>query len=371
MAKRVCFFINYWRGRAGVELQLLLLMQHLDRSRIEPFVVVLHGTAETALENPQESLRCPVVFLQAGGVRSFRTLKILRQFRRLMKLHQIEIIQFLQVDNVWQTLFSFAAFRSGIKAFFGFRVNIGYWITRKQALFGKFLNRFVIKKIIANAVACKKSVIEQEGAKAENVYVVPNLIEIRHFADIPTWTSAGASAVKRIGIVGNLKQIKGTDVFIEAARIVLGKFPDVQFHLAGKGDFERYQSQIDNSGISGSVKLLGAVSDIPAFLATLDIAVLSSRTEGLPNAVMEYMAAGRACIVTNVGGCGELIRNEQNGLLVAADNPPALAAAMCDLLEHTDRAERFAAAARSSINEDYDAENLACRWCEIYEETLR
>ncbi|MDR3234354.1 MAG: glycosyltransferase [Planctomycetaceae bacterium] len=367
MPKRVCFIIDKWHGRAGVELQLLLLTQYLDRSRIEPYIVVLHGRKEYIPGDPQ----CPFFFLDAGWLRSFRAFHTAIRLRRFLKRNKIEIIQALNTDNAWLTFIALASLCCGVKAVFGFRVNIGYWMNRKQALLGKILNRFFIKRIIANARACQKSVIEQEGAKAENIDIVANIIEIQRFAGIPVWKEADSRQLKRIGIVGNLKPIKGTDVFIDAAKIVLEKFSDVQFNLAGEGDAAYYQSQIDAYGIGNNVKLLGSVSDIPAFLASLDIAVLSSRTEGLPNAVMEYMAAGRPCVVTDVGGCGELIHNEHNGLLVPSDNPPLLAAAIGGLLEHPDRAERFAAAARNSIKEDYDAKHLADRWCEIYEKALQ
>ena len=105
-------------------------------------------------------------------------------------------------------------------------------------------------------------------------------------------------------------------------------------------------------------------------MSTLDVAVLSSRSEGLPNAIMEYMAAGRPCVVTDVGGCGELIRHGQNGLLVPPENPSALAEGVVDLFEHPDRAEQFATAARMDISEKYEASVLANRWCEIYENVL-
>jgi glycosyltransferase involved in cell wall biosynthesis len=226
--------------------------------------------------------------------------------------------------------------------------------------------------VIANAEACKKIAVEKEKAKPENVIIIPNLIESQRFAHIPLWLAASANPQRRIGIVGNLKHIKGTDIFIDAAKIVLERFPDVHFELAGNDTSKGgYPKQIDELGISDHVHLLGSLSDVPAFLATLDIAVLASRTEGLPNAIMEYMAAGRPCITTDVGGCGELIHNEENGLLVPPENPAALAAAICDLLTDSAKAERFAAKARNDIASRYEADVLANQWCEAYETMCR
>ena len=359
---RVCFIFDFWRGRAGAELQLVLLLRHIDRSKIEPFVLTLHGDDAMIPELPD----CPVYCLNMGWLRSLSTFSKAWELRQFFKRNKIDIVQALTLDNPLLVFVAFIGKMSGVKKIFGFRVDIGFWMTPAQARMGKLAHRFLVDKVIANAEACKQSVVVQENARPENVFVVPNLIETERFADIPTWTKTTARTPRRIGIVGNLKPVKGTDIFIEAAKIVLEKHPDVQFELAGTGEMEQYQSQIDRFGIVSNVRLLGSLSDVPAFLSTLDVAVLSSRSEGLPNAIMEYMAAGRPCVVTAVGGCGELIQNERNGLLVPSENPSALAEGIVELLEHPDRAEQFAAVARKDISEKYEASAAANRWHEIW-----
>jgi glycosyltransferase involved in cell wall biosynthesis len=364
---RVCFVFDFWRGRTGAELQLSMLLRHIDRKKIEPFVLLLHGREEEIAEPPD----CPVYCLKMGWLRSFSTLAKAWELRRFFKQNKIDIIQGLIVDNPSLSFAALVGKWSGVKKVFGFRVDIGFWVTPGQARAGKFAHRFLIDKVIANAEACKRSIIEQENAKPENIFVVPNLIETELFADIPTWTMANAHTPRRIGSVGTLNSVKGTDVLIDAAKIVLDKHPDVQFELAGTGKkVDQYQSQIEQLGIAKNVRLLGSLSDIPTFLSTLDIAVLPSRSEGLPNAIMEYMAAGRPCVVTDVGGCGELIQHERNGLLVPPENPAALAEGIVNLLDHPEKAEKFAQTARQDISDKYEAKVLADRWCEIYESVL-
>ena len=360
---RVCFVFDFWRGRAGAELQLAILLRHIDRNRIEPFVLLLHGDDKSIPELPD----CPVFCLKMGWLRSFSTFAKVQELRQFFRQNKIDIIQGLGIDNSLLTFVALVGKWSGVKKVFGLRVDIGFWVTPWQARTGKFAHRFLIDKVIANAEACKKSIIKQENARPENIFVVPNLIELERFANIPTWTDTNAHIPRRIGIVGNLKPVKGTDIFINAAKIVLETNSNVQFELAGTGDEETYQSQIEQLGIVQNVRLLGSLSDIPAFLSTLDVAVLSSRSEGLPNAIMEYMAAGRPCVVTDVGGCSELIQHKRNGLLVPSENPSALAEGIVALLNHPDRAELFATVARKDISEKYEASVLANCWCEIYE----
>ena len=364
---RVCFVFDFWRGRAGAELQLALLLRHMDRSRVEPFVLMLHGDDQSIPELPD----CPVYCLKMQRLRSFSAWTKAQELRRFFKRNKIDILQALVIDNPLLIFVASVGKWSGVKKVFGFRVDTGFWMTPWQARTGKFTHRFLVDKVIANAEACKKSIIEQESAKPENIIVVPNLIETERFEKIPTWTQANAHCPRKIGIVGNLKPVKGTDVFIDAAKIVLETHPDTQCELAGSGLEELYQSQIQQLGIAQNVHLLGSLSDVPAFLSTLDIAVLSSRSEGLPNAVMEYMAAGRPCVVTDVGGCGELIQHGRNGLLIPSENPSALAEGIVDLLDHPDQAERLAATARRDVSEKYGASMLADRWCEIYEAELK
>jgi len=364
---RICFVIDELLARAGTECQLLMLIDHLDRSRIEPFLVLTKGNEETS--GAMVPNTCPVFYYDLKRIFSIAGLKKAFEFRRFLKENKIDVIQAYFPDSTFFA--SIVGKLSGVPIVFGSRRNIGHWIKPWDQRKAKFLNRFFIDKIIANAQACKQAVIEQENAKSENVIVVPNGIETQRFDPIPTWTPENANSPLRIGAVGNLKPVKGTDVLIDTAKIVLEKFPDVSFEIAGDGDFGRYNRQIADCGITNHFKLLGSLADIPGFLRTLDIAVLPSRAEGLSNGLLEYMAAGRPAIATDVGGNGELIEHERNGLLVPSENPQILADAICDLIEHPERATRFAAEARRDVTDKYAAVRVADLHCEIYERELQ
>ena len=353
-------------GRGGSENQLVMLINHLDRNRVEPFLVLTKSTREMSGEFVPQN--CPVYYYALKQVNSLAGLKKALEFRHFLKENKIDLIQAYFPDSTFFA--SIVGKLGGVPIVFGARRNIGHWMKPWDQRKAKFLNRFFIDKIIANAQACKKAVLEQENAKPENVFVIPNGIETQRFDSIPTKTPENANSPLRIGAVGNLKPVKGTDVFIDAAKIVLEKFPDIQFEVAGTGDFEHYNKQITDCGIVNHFKLLGPLVDIPGFLRTLDIAVLPSRAEGLSNGLLEYMAAGRPAIATDVGGNGELIQHERNGLLVPSENPQALAEAICDLIEHPERAARFAAEARSDVTDKYDATKVADLHCEIYEKEL-
>jgi glycosyltransferase involved in cell wall biosynthesis len=129
--------------------------------------------------------------------------------------------------------------------------------------------------------------------------------------------------------VANLRRVKGLDVLLEAAALLRRDHPGVQVAVAGDGpEREPLQRQRTALGLEGVFKLSGSVADVPAFLASIDVAVLPSRAEGMSNAVLEYMAAGRAIVATDVGGNGRLLQHGVHGLLVPPDDPAALAGAI-------------------------------------------
>jgi len=363
---RICFVMDWILGRGGSENQLVMLINHLDRSRCEPFLVLTKSTQEMSGEFVPQS--CPVYYYALKQVCSLAGLKKALEFRRFLQENKIDLIQAYYPDSTFFA--SIIGKLSGVPVVFGARRNIGHWMKPWDQRKAKFLNRFFIDKIIANAQACKKAVIEQENAKPENVFVIPNGIETERFDSIPVWALASANTPLRIGAVGNLKPVKGTDVLINAAKIVLEKFPNIQFEVAGDENFEFYTKQIADCGITNHFKLLGSLADVPGFLKTLDIAVLPSRAEGLSNGLLEYMAAGRPAIATDVGGNGELIEHERNGLLVPSENPQTLADAICNLIEHPEQAARFATEARNDITDKYNATRVADLYCDYYEKEI-
>ncbi len=310
---RVCFIIDRL-SRAGTESQLLLLINRLDRDQITPYLCLLDGDDPTTQVLLPDN--CPIMQL---GVRRLSSVTALRQafrFWRFLRREQIDVVQTYFLDS---TRFAAPiAKAAGVKAVFGSRRNIGHWMTPRDVRIARFYNRYFIDKIVANSQAARQSVIEQEGIDPDRVVVVPNGIDLDRFKDIPSWQPKPAGIPRKVGMVGNLREVKGPDLFIRAAKLVLEEHPDTHFEIAGAGDPSPYQQLIDELEIADKVRLLGPVTQVPAFLATLDVAVLPSRAEGLSNALLEYMAAGRPIVATDVGGNRELIRSGENGELVHA-----------------------------------------------------
>ena len=173
-------------------------------------------------------------------------------------------------------------------------------------------------------------------------------------------------------MVTSLRTIKGYDLFLQAAARLSESHPDVTFHLVGAGNAKhraRLTSMVEELGLEEKLEYHGPISEVPAFLTTLDLAVLSSRAEGMPNAIMEYMAMRLPIVATNVGGVPELIRDGLDGLLVPVDSM-ALATGMARLLDQPDLAKRLAYSAHQRIDSSFSMHLTAQRWAGWYESLL-
>lgn len=129
--------------------------------------------------------------------------------------------------------------------------------------------------------------------------------------------------------VANLRAQKGYDVLLEAARLVIDRGVPIVFLAAGSGPQASELNQLhERSGLGQAFRFLGHSTRVALLLGAADLFVLPSYDEGLPLALMEAMAAGKAIISTAVGGVPELIVDGVNGLLVPPGQPEALAEAI-------------------------------------------
>lgn len=141
-----------------------------------------------------------------------------------------------------------------------------------------------------------------------------------------SWDSDG----KLIVLVGNMhSDVKGHELLISATSAIVGEFPSAYFILVGDST-QRQQFERAVSALSLAQRFLfvGQCNDIPEFLACCDVAVLPSNADGLPNAVLKYMAAGLPVVSSNVGGNSESIR-DGTGLLVPSQDAPGSSARRC------------------------------------------
>jgi glycosyltransferase involved in cell wall biosynthesis len=153
-----------------------------------------------------------------------------------------------------------------------------------------------------------------------------------------------------IGAVGRLTAVKGYDRLIAAVDELLKRGLDVGLVVVGEGEERpRLEAQIAALGRADRVRLLGHRTDVMELYEAMDVTVLSSLHEGLPNVVLESMALGVPVVATRVGAVPQVIADGANGLLVSPGSAEELARALVRLLEDADGMRRLSEAGRETV----------------------
>ncbi len=175
--------------------------------------------------------------------------------------------------------------------------------------------------------------------------------------------------------VGRMLEDKGVRTLIDAYRIVRAKNPSCRLLLAGTPDPANpasiAESEVAAWGREDGITWLGHVTDIATVWARAHIAVLPSRREGLPKTLLEAAACGRPLIATDVPGCREIAIHGETGLLVPADDPQALAAAMLQLADSSPLRLRLGGAARRLVDERFAAGLIGEATVALYRRLLK
>lgn len=358
---RVCFVIDEL-APAGTENQLLALIRHLDRRRVCPYLCLLRG--DKPMSQALEPCDCPILRLGVGSLIHPRTLLRMWRFLHFLRCERIDVVQAYFIDSSYFGLF--AAWLARVPHRLRTRNNVGHWLTPLHRALGRLLNAFTTQTL-TNCEAARQALLAAEQPRPERVRVLENGVDLERFRTIAPLTARPAAAGRHVGVVANLRSVKGLSDFVQAAALVHACHPQAMFTVAGEGELRpALEQQVASAGLGSHFSLPGSLSDVPGFLAGLDVAVLCSRAEGMSNALLEYMAAGRAIVATSVGAASELIADGVHGLLVPPGDAEKLAEAIRRLLEDHELAQRLGAAARRRAWERYSREAMIQRFEELY-----
>lgn len=214
---------------------------------------------------------------------------------------------------------------------------------------------------VANSQAVWTELLE-EGLAPECIEIVHNGVDVRRFD-----RSASRRAVRAaLGleetsfvavVVANLIPYKGHQTLLDSMSVARENLPP-RWHLlcVGRDDGmgEDLRAHAYRLGLQEHVRWLGGRADIPDLLAASDLGVLASLEEGLPNAVLEYMAARLPVVATAVGGTADLVVPGVTGLLVPPQDAGALAQAIATLARDPEARRAMGTAGRTRVEETFD-----------------
>lgn len=357
---RVSFLIDNL-SRAGTESQMLALVRSLDRAEFAPSIALLDGSAAESRE--LEPADCPVLRL---GLRSFRHVpSALAASAKLVRFWRGERVDVVQTYFIDSTYFGVPLARvAGVRRVVRVRNNVGHWVTPLHQTLGAFVGRLA-HATLTNSEPGREALRKHERLPRRKLAVLENGVDLERFDHVAP-PRFGRDA-RTVGVVANLRPVKGVECFVRAAAAMAARFPALRFLIAGDGEQRAaLESLAAELGVGGRVLFLGRLTNVERFLSEVDLAVLPSRAEGMSNALLEYMAAGRPIVATQVGANPRLLGHGERGRLVPPEDAAGLAAAIAQLIEDAPLARRLAQAARAHVRAEWGRDGMRRRFEDFY-----
>jgi glycosyltransferase involved in cell wall biosynthesis len=220
--------------------------------------------------------------------------------------------------------------------------------------------------IIINTAHARDFAVREEGVSPDRIRVIPNGVSVEIFSNpiSQTLLREKLSLPKTgwlLGTVGRLTKQKGIDILLHALSLTSNR--DFNLVIFGTGgDEARLRALAVKLGLESYVHFAGYRRDLPTLLGALDLYVHPARFEGMPNAMLEAMAAACPIIATAVDGNRELIDDGKHGWLISSESPKELAKAIDKALSNPKEARRRGALAHERAREEFSINSMVAAW---------
>jgi glycosyltransferase involved in cell wall biosynthesis len=223
--------------------------------------------------------------------------------------------------------------------------------------------------VVINSPHSREFAVVVEGVKPDRIFWIPNGVRVAQYTE-PVRQEMLRKDLGLpnhgylLGTVGRLTKQKGIDILLRTVALI----NNVDFSLVifGIGEEDAaLRALAVKLGLESRVHFVGYRRDLPVLLGALDLYVHPARFEGMPNAVLEAMAAACSIVATAVDGSRELIEDGKHGWLVPPDDPKALATAIRSALGDLNEARRRGVVARQRVAEHFSVEKMISRWEQV------
>ncbi|MDE1892776.1 MAG: glycosyltransferase [Xanthomonadaceae bacterium] len=354
-------------NRGGLERMVIDLVTLQQRQGHQCQVLCVFEAGSLAPE-----LATAGVAVHACGKRRGLDLRALARLRQRLRGHATEVLHTHNAVAHYQSLLASAGL--GIARVVNTRHGMG---ANRRSARREWLYRRALAGTDVVATVCEAArldAVRRGIVPAAQAMVVPNGIRVQAFQPASQESRArlrlalGLSAQACvIGSVGRLNWAKDQAGLIRAFAIVRRRWPAAVLVLVGDGPLRSELQQCAQAEALGEhVRFLGDRGDVHELLRGFDLFALSSLSEGYSMALLEACATALPIVATAVGGNGEIVRDGINGRLVPAGDPPALAAALDELLREPVRAAALGEAARAWVVAEGSLEAMAARYARLY-----
>ncbi len=217
--------------------------------------------------------------------------------------------------------------------------------------------------------------LRKAGFRSNRIIRVYNGVNVdlyRHAARGPLRQLIGANEVDPIvGIVANIREPKGYEHFVRAAKLVVDRVPNAHFVSIGDKHpvlFSELERLVSDLGLQNRITFLGFRADVPQLLPDFTVFVLSSLSEGFPFAAIEAMAAAKPSVMTRCGGPEEVAEDGVTGFLVPVADPQRMADRIVELISSPGRAQGMGNAARAKVLRDFTVEGMMQAYETLYQQ---
>jgi glycosyltransferase involved in cell wall biosynthesis len=367
---RIAFCITDFDD-GGAERHLAELVTRLPRDRFEPAVVVLSGPplspADQLLQLVSDR-RIPITFLEARSIWS--TPAVWWRLTQWLRDFEPELLQcYLAHANILGAL---AAHHSGVN-----HVVTGLQVAEVRRHWHVVLQRAVAR--LVDKHVCVSQSVADFAAKVmrlprERLLVISNGIKVER------WAGARPVARSRLGLGQNRRMIlfagrldpqKRPDWLLERMPAVFARLPNYDLVIAGEGPLRNSLGRLAmRLGISERIHFVGWQPDMPSLLAAADVVVLTSRWEGMPNILLEALAAARPVVTTDVHGVRELLGNAAGVQITPANDAQLFVDAVSQVCSDREWAIHLGQQNQQRARDSFSMDAMVTAYCQLYESLL-
>jgi glycosyltransferase involved in cell wall biosynthesis len=341
----------------GSERQFTVLAKNLEPPQFQVHVGCVNPRGPLA-HNFTDALQFPI----GGSLFGWKSMRTRFNLSRYLRQERMQVAH--SFDFYTNLVMVPAAKLAGVPVIIGSHRQLGDLLTTAQ-----FRAQVAVFRL-CDAVVCNSQAAADRlmaaGVSAGKIAVIGNALPNAAFSATEPALPKKPGVV-RVGMVARMNaRYKNHSGFLRIAARVLQQLPQTEFVLVGDGPLrQELSAEASHLGLGSSAMFLGERHDMPAVLASLDVAVLTSDSESLSNVILEAMAAGLPVAAYDVGGNSELL-NHGRGVLIAAGDEGAFADAVVNILSNPHRRSQLSDSTRQFAQNNFSLEQVRRRYIELY-----
>jgi glycosyltransferase involved in cell wall biosynthesis len=308
---------------------------------------------------------CPIYLLPLRRVYDVNALRAAFELKQFLKQQQIQIVQtFFESSDLWA---GFVTKTMSDAKLIWSRRDMGILRGRKHDIAYRLMSG-VPDRVFAVSEQVRQHCINVDRIAPARVLTIYNGLDVAEWDTAMQQVKVAGKVL--VSTVGNIRRVKGHDIFVKAAASVVQQFPNVTFSIAGEvldpSYFRELQNLVRDLKLTDHFSFVSGVTNLQKHLSTADIFVLPSRSEGFSNAIIEAMAASLPVVATDVGGNAEAVKDGVSGFIVPSEDVAALSGAIIRLLSDPAKAKEMGMAGRCRAVERFTIDAMMNRITNVY-----